>query len=92
MSETGTTSWEVIATTSGLTQAKIICGRIESEGIPTQLKYEAAGSIYAITVDGLGAVRVLVPAADRDRAKEILSRSYQEDELPWEEKDGESPD
>jgi hypothetical protein len=90
MNQTDAVSWEVIATASGLTQARIICGRIESEGIPTQLKYEAAGSIYAITIDGLGAVRILVPTADHERAKELLSRSYEEDELPWEKINGES--
>lgn len=83
--------WIVIATASGLTQANIISGRIESEGIPTRLKYEAAGSIYAITIDGLGAVRILVPAGCGERAKELLSRSYGEEELPWERGIGKSP-
>lgn len=91
MKETDAASWEVIATASGLTQANIMRGRIESEGIRTRLSYEAAGSIYAITIDGLGAVRILVPTADSERAKEILSRSYEEDELPWEKSTDKSP-
>lgn len=76
--------WERIATASGMAQAKIIAGRIESEGIPTKLSYEAAGAIYAITIDGLGEVKILVPASDWERAKELLSRSYDDGELPWE--------
>jgi len=76
--------WEVIATAAGMTQANIIAGRLESEGIPTKLHYEAAGSIYAITIDGLGEVRILVPAADREKTKEVLSRSYEDGDLPWE--------
>jgi hypothetical protein len=84
MDETDTPMWEVVATASGMTQAAIIAGRLESEGIRTQRRYEAAGSIYAITIDGLGEVRILVPAADWPRAHEILLRSYDDGELPWE--------
>ena len=82
--------WEVVATASGMTQANIITGRLQSEGIRTKLRYEAAGSIYAITIDGLGEVRILVPLADWERAKEVLSRAYDDGELPWE-KDVDDP-
>jgi hypothetical protein len=76
--------WEVIATAAGLTQANLITGRLASDGIPTRMRYEAAGAIYAITVDGLGEVQILVPVPQWERAKEILSRSYEEGEIPWE--------
>ena len=82
--------WEVVATASGMTQANIITGRLQSEGIRTKLRYEAAGSIYAITIDGLGEVRILVPLADWERAREVLSRAYDDGELPWE-KDVDDP-
>ena len=82
--------WEVVATASGMTQANIITGRLQSEGIQTKLRYEAAGSIYAITIDGLGEVRILVPLADWERAREVLSRAYDDGELPWE-KDVDDP-
>jgi hypothetical protein len=84
MDESDTGLWEAVATASGMARAKIISGRLESEGISTKLHYEAAGAIYAITIDGLGEVRILVPVADWERAREILSRSYDEGELPWE--------
>ena len=84
MNETNNDLWKAVATASGMTQAKIITGRIESEGIPTQLRYEAAGSIYGVTIDGLGEVRILVPVLDWERAKELLSRSYVDSDLPWE--------
>jgi hypothetical protein len=77
-------AWHVVYTASGMTQAKIITGRLETEGVPTRLKYEAAGAIYAITIDGLGEVRILVPAEDLDRAGAILNRSYDEQDLAWE--------
>ena len=91
MKETDDAPWRLVATASGLTQARIIAGRLESGGIATRLRYEAAGSIYAITIDGLGEVRILVPIADWVRAKELLSRSYEEGELSWE-KDADDPD
>lgn len=76
-------AWNVVYTASGMTQAKIITGRLETEGVQTRLKYEAAGTIYAITVDGLGEVKILVPEADMNRAVAILNRSYDEMELNW---------
>jgi hypothetical protein len=77
--------WNIVYTASGMTQAKIITGRLETEGIPTRLKYEAAGTIYAITIDGLGEVKILVPVEDLDRAGAVLNQSYDEQDLDWEE-------
>jgi hypothetical protein len=84
MQETDEARWEVIATASGMMQANIIRGRLESQGIATRLRYEAAGSIYAITIDGLGEVRILVPSAEWEQARELLSRSYDDGDLAWE--------
>jgi len=69
-------NWEVVFTASGLTQAAIVQGRLEAEGIPVQLNYESAGRIFAITVDGLGEVRVMVPEPFVQTAREILDESY----------------
>jgi hypothetical protein len=69
-------TWQVVMTASGMLNAKIITGRLEAEGIPTCLKYDVAGSIYAVTVDGLGAVEILVSAEDLTRAREVLAASY----------------
>jgi hypothetical protein len=77
-------NWEVVHISSGLMHANIIKGRLETEGIPTRLSYEAAGEIYAITVDGLGEVRILVPQDEAVRAREILSQSFREEDLDWE--------
>jgi hypothetical protein len=76
--------WAVVHTTSGMTHANIIVGRLETEGIPTRLKYEAVGAIYAITIDGLGQVDILVPEQWLEIARDILSRSYDEADLDWE--------
>ena len=76
-------TWRVVSATSGMTNARIITGRLETEGIPTRLQYEAAGAIYAITIDGLGEVKILVPDTDLERARQILAQSYDEEELKW---------
>jgi hypothetical protein len=75
--------WEVVHRASGMTSANIVRGRLEVEGIPTRLKYEAVGAIYAITIDGLGMVEILVPAQLVESAREILSRSYDEADMDW---------
>jgi len=67
-----------------MTQANIITGRLETEGIPTRLKYEAAGPIYAITINGLGEVKVLVPEETLARACAVLEQSYEEQDMDWE--------
>lgn len=79
-------NWEVVHISSGLLHANIVKGRLETEGIPTRLSYEAAGEIYAITVDGLGEVRILVPPEEAAHAREILAQSFREEELDWEAK------
>ena len=76
--------WEIVHTASGMTGANIVAGRLTTEGIPTRLKYEAVGAIYAITIDGLGQVDVLVPGQWLEKAREILARSYDEADMDWE--------
>ena len=77
--------WHEVRCVSGMTHAKIIVGRLEAEGIASRLKYEAAGVIYAITVDGLGEVKILVPPEDWERAQAVLSQPFDEKDLDWEE-------
>jgi hypothetical protein len=76
--------WLVVFSASGMAQANIIIGRLETEGIPTRLQYEAAGTLYAITIDGLGEVKILVSREDYARAGVVLNQSYDERELNWE--------
>jgi hypothetical protein len=66
----------------GVDLAYIYKSKLEAAGIPALLQYESAGLVYGITVDGLGEVRILVPEADAEEARELLT------ELPdeaWEE-------
>ena len=79
-------NWQVISTTSGLIKARIIEGRLEAEGIPVRLQYEPIGEIYAITVDGLGEVQILVPEQWVEHARRVLAFEYSEEDLDWNER------
>jgi hypothetical protein len=62
----------VTVRTAKYMEAQIIKGRLESEGIPVLLSYESAGLVYGLTIDGLGAVKIMVPQHLVEEAKEIL--------------------
>ncbi|MBI4790265.1 MAG: DUF2007 domain-containing protein [Chloroflexi bacterium] len=53
--------------------AELVKGRLESAGIPAMLKYESAGRVFGLTVDGLGQVEVLVAKEREHEARELLS-------------------
>lgn len=65
---------EKVYTASGQIQAHVIKGRLESEGIPVLLRYDSGSTVFALTVDGLGEVEVLVPRDQAARARKILSQ------------------
>jgi hypothetical protein len=77
-------NWQVVHIVSGLIKARIVEGRLDAEGIPVRLQYEPIGEIYAITVDGLGEVRVLVPEQWAEHARRVLETRYREEDLEWE--------
>ena len=56
----------------GQPEAEIVKGHLESEGIPAVLRYESAGIVYGLTVDGLGQVEVQVPASLVEEARQVL--------------------
>jgi len=76
-------NWQVISITSGVIKARILEGRLEAEGIPVRLQYEPIGEIYAITVDGLGEVQILVPEQWVEHARRVLAVEYSEEDLDW---------
>ena len=63
---------EVAYTASGEIEAQTVRSALEAAGIPAQLKMEAAQTLFAVTVDGLGAVRVMVPADRLEEARSIV--------------------
>lgn len=60
-----------ICTVQGELAAYIIKSHLESEGIPVLLKWESAGRVYGLTVDGLGQVSILVPGELAEKTKYI---------------------
>jgi hypothetical protein len=56
----------------GLLLGELYKSKLEALDIPVLLKYDAAGPVYGITVDGLGEVRVMVPSDFADEARALL--------------------
>ncbi|MCJ7654180.1 MAG: DUF2007 domain-containing protein [Dehalococcoidia bacterium] len=68
--ETGLTT---VYIANGQPEAEIVKGRLENEGIPSVLRYESAGIVYGLTINGLGQVEVQVPSSLAQHAREILA-------------------
>ncbi len=62
----------VVYRAAGETEAHIIQGMLECQGIPSLLRSDAAPSVHVFLVDGMGEVRVMVPAAAADRARVLI--------------------
>jgi len=73
----------------GYLQAQVIKGKLETAGIPVLLEYESLGLVIGLTTDGLGQVKVLVPADREDEALYLLEEPpvWQEDVDDWDEND-----
>jgi hypothetical protein len=56
------------------TEAMVVKGLFESEGIPTLLRSRIAHSVHPFTVGAQGEVRILVPEAEAARAAGLLAR------------------
>jgi hypothetical protein len=79
-------NWVTVCSAAGMVKAQIILGRLETDGIPARLQYEAIGVIsYSLDVDGLGEVKILVPESYAVCAREALEQRFTENDLKWEE-------
>jgi hypothetical protein len=58
-----------------MVEAQIIKTKLESEGIPALLKYESAGQVYGIMIDGLAKISIMVPTDRLADARQILAES-----------------
>jgi hypothetical protein len=75
--------WEVVARTSGITQASILAGRLRAEGIAARVWQEGAGQAIGLVVGILGTGNVAVPAGMAEEARRILATS----EEAWDEEE-----
>lgn len=55
-------------------EALVVKALFESEGIPMVLRSRIAHSVHPFTVGAQGEVVLLVPRADADRSRRLLSR------------------
>ena len=65
--------WWVVFETHNVGEAHIVAGRLQSEGIPTQILTYAGGAALGITIGMFGEIRLLVPAQEAERARNILA-------------------
>ncbi len=70
--------WEVVFSTSSRTEAHIILGRLESEGIQAIMNSEAGRDALGIHIGKLGEIQVLVHESEAERARAILDVVYME--------------
>jgi hypothetical protein len=77
-----------VRTCQGIDLAQIYRSKLEAADIPALLKYESAGLVFGLTVDGLGRVEILVPQEYAQEAEALLA-DLSEDELSaaWAEED-----
>ena len=48
---------------------------LKAHGIPTQVRGETLRTTHGISIDGIGAVDILVPSDRADEARELLTRA-----------------
>ncbi|WP_083498577.1 putative signal transducing protein [Thermosulfidibacter takaii] len=82
--------WVKIAEISGITEAQIVKGLLESQGIPVKLRYETAAALFGIRMNGIGKVEVMVPAEYKNAAQQILVNSQHLDNRQTKEQRGSS--
>ena len=74
-----------IYTSMGLLPAEVIKSKLEAAGIPALLRYQSAGPVIGITVDGLGEVQVLVPQELQEDALSLIEPVEIDDDEFWRE-------
>ena len=57
----------------GSINAEPILAALRANGIPARTRGEALGSVYGLTLDGLGEVAILIPAEHEVAARELLA-------------------
>lgn len=57
----------------GFVNAEPILAALRASGIPARTVGEALGSVYGLTLDGLGVVAVVVPEEHAEAARELVA-------------------
>ena len=67
----------VVSTAQGPFEEGQVCSFLEAYGIPTQIRGEGVRKAYGITLDGIGASKILVPRELEATARDLLARADQ---------------
>jgi len=62
-----------VATVQGPIEEAQICSFLQGSGIPTRVRGEALRKTHGITVDGIGAAEIEVPAEFAEAARELIA-------------------
>jgi hypothetical protein len=73
----------------GILGAEVVRAKLGAAGVPVMLKYESAGLVLGLTVDGLGLVEVQVPEEWEADALALIDESGDDTDAPADETDGE---
>ncbi len=63
----------------GSINAQPILAALRANGIPARTRGEALGSVYGLTLDGLGEVAILVATEHESAARELLAAAGREE-------------
>lgn len=69
------TKLKELTVVDGMVEAEIIKAKLMSFDIPCLLKFESAGRLFGITIDGLGKVKVMVSESQFEEARKIINDS-----------------
>jgi len=69
------TSPHCVFVASGEMEAQQVHAFLEAQGIPSVLRGEALRNTHGLTIDGLGAVEIVVDAHDETRARKLLDEA-----------------
>lgn len=64
--------WECVFVSGGEIHAQQVRGFLEAAGIKTAVRGEALRHTHGLTLDGLGAVEILVSRADLEQARLLI--------------------
>jgi len=65
--------WIEVYIATNMVEAQLLKGKFEACDIPVLLKYESAGQLYGITVDGLSEIRLYIPKELEPEANSIMN-------------------
>ncbi len=63
----------------GSISAEPVLAALRANGIPARTRGEAVGSVYGLTLDGLGEVAILVAAEHEAAARDLLAAAGREE-------------